>query len=285
MGNIIACVDSSAHADLVCEIGAWAAQRLAAPVTLLHVLTPHTDHAAQGDLSGAIGFGANSQLLEQLTALDEARGKLDQQQGKLILDHAAAQLRGMGVSQVEMLHRRGSLVETVTALEAQAELIVIGKRGEHGDAAPGHLGANLERVARAVHKPLLVSSRDALPIRHFLLAYDGGASTEKAVEYAATSPLLQGLECHLLMVGERNSASEALLQRATDRLTAAGFTVQADIVQGRSVEDAITAYATKHLINLLVIGAYGHAKLRSLILGSTTTALIRASTIPLLLFR
>ena len=38
-------------------------------------------------------------------------------------------------------------------------------------------------------------------------------------------------------------------------------------------------------IDLLVMGAYGHSRVRSLIIGSTTTEMIRACKIPVLLFR
>jgi len=37
--------------------------------------------------------------------------------------------------------------------------------------------------------------------------------------------------------------------------------------------------------DLLVMGAYGHSRIRTLIIGSTTTALIRSCKVPVLLFR
>ena len=36
---------------------------------------------------------------------------------------------------------------------------------------------------------------------------------------------------------------------------------------------------------LLVMGAYGHSRIRSLIIGSTTTAMVRAVKVPVLLYR
>ena len=41
-------------------------------------------------------------------------------------------------------------------------MILIGRRGEAADYAPGHLGSNLERVARAARRPVLVAS-EAFP--------------------------------------------------------------------------------------------------------------------------
>jgi len=38
-------------------------------------------------------------------------------------------------------------------------------------------------------------------------------------------------------------------------------------------------------IDLLIMGAYGHSRIRHLIVGSTTTAVLRSCTIPVLLLR
>jgi len=37
--------------------------------------------------------------------------------------------------------------------------------------------------------------------------------------------------------------------------------------------------------DLVVMGAYGHSRIRSLIIGSTTTATVRSCKVPLLLMR
>jgi nucleotide-binding universal stress UspA family protein len=38
-------------------------------------------------------------------------------------------------------------------------------------------------------------------------------------------------------------------------------------------------------IDLLVMGAYGHSRIRTLIIGSTTTATLRRCPVPVLMFR
>ena len=45
------------------------------------------------------------------------------------------------------------------------------------------------------------------------------------------------------------------------------------------------ARATASACDLLVVGAYGHSRIREMILGSTTTQLIAKSQIPVLLLR
>ena len=44
-------------------------------------------------------------------------------------------------------------------------------------------------------------------------------------------------------------------------------------------------YVDDHSIHLLVMGAYGHSRIRHLVIGSTTAQMLRASDIPVLLYR
>ena len=287
MGKIIACIDGSAHVDSVCTLTSWAAKKSKnEDVSVLHVIAPHSDRAATCNLSGAIGLGAKAGLLEELTEIDEERGKIEQKKGKLILNHAKEELAVKGIKKVEILHRRGALVETITELEESADLIIIGKRGENASGAAAHLGSNLERVARSLSKPLLVATRETVePIKSFLISYDGGESTKKAVDYAINNPLLKGMDCHLLKANDDSEKAESVLKEAADKLKKAGFEVYTTVAKGKPVKTLIAEYVSKQHIDLLVIGAYGHSKIRNLFLGSTTTAVIHQSEVPVLLFR
>jgi len=277
-------VDGSIYTDSVLAHAAWVSQRLDAPVQVLHVQLPSSEYAAPTDLSGAIGLGARSSLLEKLTQVDESRSKLDQQKGKLILEHAREQLAGAGVGHVTTLHRRGSLVETITEFEATTQLNVLGKRGEHADFASLHLGTNLERVVRAAHHPVLVASRAFKAIDRFIIAYDGSPSTRKAVDYVAGSPLLRGGACHLLKVGTDNQENRRDVEQAAAKLRNAGFAVQATVQPGHA-DDVIAEYVKSNEMNLLVMGAYGHSHIRTLIIGSTTSNMLRSCPVPVLMFR
>lgn len=281
---LLVCVDGSLYTDSVCAYAAWASLRLNATVRLLHVQTPQSEPTASLDLSGTMGVSEQSTLLEKLAQMDEARGKLDQQKGRLILEHAKEQLAAAGVGKVETLHRRGSLVDSITELEQSAQLIVLGKRGEQANLATLHLGSNLERVVRAAHKPILVSSRAFKEIERFVIAYDGGASTVKAVDYIAGNPLLQGMECHLLKVGSDNVENRNDLEKAATKLRLKGFTVHALLQQGHA-DDLIANYVKAKEMNILVMGAYGHSHIRTLIIGSTTANMLRSCPIPVLMFR
>lgn len=281
--TILACTDGSLYAPSVYRHAAWAASRHGAALHVLHVIERQAYHTP-ADLSGSIGFDANAELLAELARLDETHARVARLRGQAILDDAVKQLGTGGTREVRAIQRHGSLVETLDELEKDAGLVVIGKRGEHADFAKGHLGSNLERVVRSARIPVLVAAREFKQPERFLIAFDGGPSALKALHHVATSPLLQGVACDLIAVGKPGGDLSRALDEAATALRGAGFAVSAALLPGEP--DEVIAEETKARgSDLLVMGAYGHSRVRQLILGSTTTALIRTCRIPVLLFR
>ena len=280
MSTILTCTDGSLYAPSIYQHAAWAASRTGAEIHVLHVIE-RDDSPGRRDLSGSIGFDANAELMEELARHDESHARLAKLRGKAILEDAVKQLSGHVVKTTQ---RHGSVVETLEEFEQGAELVVIGKRGEHADFAKGHLGSNLERVVRSARIPVMVAAREFKPVTRFLIAFDGGASALKAAHHAATNPLLRGLECHLVMVGRQDRERELSLEHAATSLRGAGLEVAVDLVAG-DPDEVIASEVEKREIGLLVMGAYGHSRVRNLILGSTTTHLIRTCHIPVILFR
>lgn len=284
MSKIIALVDGSVYAQSVCDHAAWIATRTGADVELIHVLGHRRGSGAPNNLSGNIALGARSTLLKDLSERDVETAKVSQKSGRTILDTAKAHVEAAGVQNVATRLRIGDIVEEVKDYETDADLILIGKRGDAADFATLDLGSNLERIVRSSHKPVVVAARAFKPVKRFLIAFDGGASSRKAVDHVAASPLFAGLSCRLLTVGPDTAETRDRLARATSTLEAAGHDVSAEIVQGPP--DLLIASAVEtDDIDLLVMGAYGHSRIRSLIIGSTTAEMIRLCKIPVVLFR
>lgn len=284
MSKLIAFVDGSVYSESVCDHTAWIAQGTGYSVELLHVLGRREVSSAPSNLSGNITLGARTALLEELSSLDEQRAKLAQKYGRAILDDAKARIEAAGVGEVSAKLRIGDIVDTVAEFEADAEMVVVGKRGEAADFAKLHLGSNLERIVRAGRKPVFVASRGFKPIERFLIAYDGGASSMKAVDYVARGKLFAGLQCRLLTVGPDTAETRKRLDDARAILEGGGYSVEASVMQGQP-ETVIAHAVESEAIDLLVMGAYGHSRVRSLIIGSTTTGMVRSCKIPIALFR
>lgn len=282
MPHILACIDASSYADSVCDNAAWASRSLRMPVELLHVVQRADGVAARGDLSGAIGLGVKTQLMEELVELEANQSRLAVERGRALLGAGEKRLRDAGAFDVRTLHRHGGIVETILERETDAHLVVIGKRGASHEFAADHIGSKIERVVRASLRPVLVASREFAEPRNIVLAYDASPPAERALQCLVDSPLFAGLPVKVVMADSDDDARRRELAEAAARLP--GGRVKTTLETGKP-EAAIARIVEQTLDAVLVMGAYGHSPIRTLIVGSTTTAMIRTVRAPVLLVR
>lgn len=282
MTQVMACIDGSTQAAAVCDCAVWASQRLGSPLSLLHVLDQQR-YPLSGDFSGIIGLGSREFLLEELASLDEKRNKLALEEGRMMLDAARQRAVKAGVEPT-LRHRHGDLVESLRELEGEIRLLVIGKQGEDSGSEVQLIGSQLESVIRTMHRPILVTPTDFRAPASAMLAFDASATSRKGVEMLVASPLLKRMPIHLVTVSSDTHEARAALDAARDKLAAAGFEVHVAILEGE-VEARLRDYQAEHAIELLVMGAYGHSRIRQFFVGSTTTNMLRSATTPLLLLR
>ncbi|WP_397544156.1 universal stress protein [Roseovarius salis] len=281
--RIVALVDGSIYSESVCDHAAWISERTGAPVELIHVLG-RREAPPKADLSGSIRLGARTRLMEELAELDEQRAKLVSHRGRAILEDARAIVDRDGVTDITTRLRHGDIVEAIGEIEGDARVIVIGKRGEAADFAKGHLGSNLERIVRAAHRPVFVAARAFKPIETVLVAYDGGRSAMRAVDHIARSPLFAGLAVTLVTVGTRTPEIDKGLADARAMLAAAGIDADTRVVPGQP-EAELGKLVEEEGFGMVVMGAYGHSRIRSLVIGSTTTEMVRSCKVPVVLMR
>lgn len=283
MQKVTACIDGSSAAPAVCDYAAWASMRMAAPLLLLHVLDK-SEYPPQADLSGNIGLGSREALLKELAELDEKRSRLALEQGRLMLEAARERAIADGVAAPEATQRHGSLVETVAQMEPSIRLLVMGRQGERGESAGNQVGSQIENVVRTMHRPILITPPSFAPPQSLMVAFDGSETTRKGVEMIAASPLFRGLPCHLIMVGADTQGNRDQLAWARHKLEAADFQVSTALVEG-DVESTVCAYRKENSIDMLVMGAYGHSRIRRFLVGSTTTSVMHNANVPVLLLR
>ena len=285
MKTLLVCTDGSTYAPSLYDHALWTAGRLGASVHIIHLIEPAPLVPLGAGYSGVMGMETHVQLTAELIEMEKTRTRLAEERGRAVLAAARAHFEAGGLDagriRDELIHAR--LADTTARLAPAHDLILVGKRGE-AHAADAHLGANLERIVRTSAHPVLVASRAFQPIVRFLLAYDGGPAAEKAIACIVESPLLRGLPCHLLAVGMPGEIRESAFLAARDRLAAAGCPVRAELVPGFPAEVIAETVRREHM-SLLVMGAYGHGRVRNFFVGSTTADMIRDCPIPLLLFR
>ncbi len=282
MNKVIACIDGSSAAGSVCDYAAWVASRLESPLTLLHVLDK-SRYPVENDLSGKLGVDAREHLLSELAELDTRRNKVALEQGALMLEEARQRAVAGGVAEPILRQRHGHLIESLAELEGDTRLLVIGKQGEeHGDGA--HVGDNVERLVRTLHRPILIAQGEFKPPQVVMLAFDSSDTTRKGVEMFAASPLFRGLKGHLVAVSKDRQTLSKDLEWAEKTIREAGHDVQCAVLDGE-IEPALHQYQQEHGVDMVVMGAYGHSRLREFFVGSTTSNMIKNATVPHLLLR
>ena len=283
--RVIACVDQSAYADTITDHAAWAALRMGAPLELLHVIDRHPETALSSDHSGAIGPDAQQALLTRLSEEDEARVRAAREQGRLFLNRLRERALAAGVPVVDIRQRLGRLDETLQDVQAEARLVVMGRRGASAADGDRALGSNVEGVVRALARPILTVGLKAFKApERVLLAFDGSAITRKGVEMVAGSPLFRGLPIHLVMAGQDASRGQKDMDWAIQRLREGGLKAEGVCVAGEA-QAVILRAMDEQGVDWLLMGAYTHSPWRKLFTKSRTSGLLAAVGKPTLLLR
>ena len=285
MKKIIACVDGTPASTAVTAHAAWAALALGAPLEFLHALDRHPETAEGGDYSGNLVADSHEQLLQQLSERDTTRSRIARERGRELLEAVKAEARALGVAEPDGRLRHGSLIENLTEMADDIEMVVTGQRHHTDVKGKLHLDHTLEGVIRGLKCPVLATLENFHQPESFMIAFDGSASGRRHVERIARHPLVKGLRCHVVIACEENDPlADNLLKWARETLEAAEIPTETAALEGEPT-DTLPRYARDKGVDLMVTGAFGHSALRQLIFGSTTTTLLRTSPVPVLVLR
>ncbi len=281
MKRLLVCIDGSRYGISCCRYAAWISSKIDLEIEVVYVTDLRQFEVPfVADLSGSLGIQPFQAVMGQLQELEEKKAEAT-------LSQAAETIKEAGYSKpIKRTHKTGFLVDSLKELEADADMIVIGKRGENANFATEHLGSTMERVARASKKPCFVASREFKPVKRVLISYDGAASCQKAVEFVKNSPMFADTQIYLVTVSPNEEEEERLrkLKVAEDSLIEAGHQLTCQMLHGETAP-AVIDYVRQNDIDLLVMGAYGHNRIRQLIIGSSTTEMLVGCQLPTLLFR
>ena len=281
--DVVSCIDGSTFTEAVCEYSSWIANGINAPLKFLHTVE-QSNAPSVTDLSGSIGLGASEDLLNELAQVEQNQSHLLIKKGNLMLQAAKQKAEDAGVSNITLRQQKGGLAESLVEIEDQIRAVVIGIRGTDHNSEQSGLGAQLETVIRSLHKPILVVNKSFSIPKKIMLAYDGSTGSKKALDIVASSPLFKSTPCHLVHVGDQASASESLLKEAENVLTAAGINATTTRLKGKA-KDKLAAYQAEQDIDLTIMGAFSHTRVRGFILGSFTAKMLQKTHRPLLLLR
>ena len=277
--NILLCTDGSPAAEVAADYAIWFGKRLKARLRALYVTDVRLLEGPWiADFSGAIGAQPYAALLPQLQ-------QIQREKAATVLAAVEQRCRDKQVT-CETSHQTGSLTPIILEQEKNADLVVLGQRGEHAAWLAGALGSSVEHVVRASVKPCLVTPDRFRQVHHILIAYDGSEESSKALRAGiALAPAL-GAKVTITTVaavGAEDAATETL-HKAKQQAIEAGVAAHAEPLHG---DPEVQILELKESIgaDLIVMGAYGHTRIRELILGSTTSHVMRKSDVAVLLVR
>lgn len=181
----------------------------------------------------------------------------------------------------------GELIETVRLHARYADLIVVGQ-GRDLEGQPSALAVMPEELLLRVGRPVLVVPRYGTFAGfgdHVLVAWNGSREATRAINDAL--PILTRATKVTVLSVDPPEGPERRLPGADIGLHLARHGVRATAAQtvaaDSSIGDVLLSYASDLGADLIVAGAYGHSRVRELVLGGATRQLLKYMTVPVFL--
>ncbi|CAA7627544.1 universal stress protein [Magnetospirillum sp. SS-4] len=196
---------------------------------------------------------------------------------------AAAAARGLKVEWWLEQTETELAIERVCRRARHASLAVLGQQARDGEEElPG--GDLLHAVLLGSGRPVLVvpdAATAPVPGRRVAAAWNGTRESARAL--ADAMPLLAAAEAVLVVqVGGGDSESLSEIKRHLVR-NGVNAEARAATPAGHDVGGAILAAAAEFSADLLVMGGYGHSRMREVVLGGATAHVLRHANICLLM--
>lgn len=272
--RILVPTDGSDFAATAIDYAVSLAERHQARLHALHVIDIKLlEGPFLRDVSAALGTVPFVNYQNNIASILEARGR-----AALLAFEEKCKAAGLDY---ETTLESGNVVQIILEQSELADLCVIGRRGEHGAWAEAALGSTTERVVRRARCPVLVTEQPAAELKHIVVAYDGSPHASHALQFAAELVQTWNLACDVMAVGDR---APGWLDEAKAYLDAHGAQVGYSIQEGDPSE-TIVAFARDKGTDLIVMGAFGHTKVREWVVGSTTAYVMNHAPCPVLLTR
>ncbi len=193
----------------------------------------------------------------------------------------------------------------------RADLVAVGWRG-HGTARRLLMGSVSRGVVRGVKCAVLVVRQRPMRVRKIVIAFDGSANAQRAVQLVARlvappdgrvtlvtvaevlapsshGPIVGGIRATIArevrrINAEGAKAAKKSLERAAVELKRSGWRTHTELRTGEPLRELMVAVGTEDP-DILVVGARGTSGVRQLLLGSVAEGVLNRSPVPVLLAR
>ena len=278
MRKILIPTDGSANSLTALEYGIYIARKAEASLIGLYVIDVNLIQGPMlTDISGSVGMPPYDGFFEAIeTSLNE---KADFSL-KAFLERC-----NKSHTNVEVKKTIGKISQIIIEEAQSADLILMAKKGEHFHLKEGGLlGSVAEAVVRNSGKPVMITPENFLEIESMGLAYDGSEPAKKALKLSLELSEQNAWPLTAVVISSDTQKAVPLtneIENAADALDADCAVI---VLPGKEAEEIIK-FIKEGAVELMVMGAFGHNRLRALLMGSTTSQVIQKSHIPVLLTR
>jgi nucleotide-binding universal stress UspA family protein len=272
--QILVPTDGSDHASLGAQYGIGLAKQHHASLVGLHVVDIRLlEGPFLRDISASLGTAPYVNYQNNMALILEEKGKAALEDFRQRCEKAGVPFQSMQTT--------GAVAHTIVEQSELADLVVMGRGGDRGERLGGLIGSTTESVVRHAKCPVLVTGRREANIQRFVVAYDGSPHARQALQCATAIGEAWLVPFEVIAVSKDG---ESILADARSYLQAHDLQVEYTVRDG-DPRDVIVDFARERQADLLVMGAFGHSKVRELLLGSTTQYVINHAPCPVLLAR
>lgn len=269
--SILALVDGSTLSESTLDTAVSVAKLFGAQLEALHV------RADPATLVPIVGEGMSGAMVEQVMDAMAKSVEGRAQRARAAYDKAAAK------AGFPFAWRQETGPEPVV-LASAGRLVDLNVLARPDAAADGQMAASLDSALFDTGRPVLVAppTSQASVGKRVALAWNGSAQASRVV--SAAVPFLEKAELVAVLTApgfDKRAPAEALVAYLAKHNVKA--TAQSVELHGKSVGHALLEQARQLNCDLLVMGAYGHSRLREMILGGATREVLAHSTIPVLM--
>jgi nucleotide-binding universal stress UspA family protein len=180
--------------------------------------------------------------------------------------------------------RSGEANEGAALNALHSDLVIVGSPRSGG--LPQEWSAESLLLATGVPVLLLPEHWSGTAAEHIVVAWNASREARRAIKDAL--PLLAAAQSVTVLLVDSHKNARHGEEPGADvglYLSRHGVKVTVERIHsnGASVADAILGFAGRHTRDLIVVGAYSHARASQMIFGGVTRALLRDATVPLLI--
>ena len=276
--SILIAVDGAKYTDPVMKYAIYMAKAFGAKLNIVTVIDVRIfEWSVYLSVDGFAPVMPSSAYLEESKQLlQEKSEKVLQKCIELVKDeninYTATKLEG---SPVEILSSQANIVD----------LILLGARGEFAKWGRSRLmGATVEAISRECNRPIFISPQKFTPIKKILIPYDGSVNSNRALPFAGYFASNLNAEANVFTVSNNEDSAKLVLEEADKYLESFDIQTKTKARRGHP-DDEILNFAGEKSMDLIIMGAYGHSRIKKAILGSTTEQVMRNATVPILLVK